>query len=55
VPVASPRSLHEIRSVQGRLSASGTTWAAVLASLRRWRGPKWFPVRAFYPASRCQA
>jgi hypothetical protein len=46
VPVASPRSLHESRTVHGGLSASGTTLAAVLASLRRWRGPEWFPDRA---------
>ena len=45
VPVASPCSLHEFRSVHGRLSASGTTTVAVLASLRRWREPEWFPER----------
>ena len=43
VPVAPPCSLHEFRSVHGRLSASGTTTVAVLASLRRWREPEWFP------------
>ena len=43
VPVASARSPHEFRSVNRRLSASGTTMVAVLASLRRWRGRDWFP------------
>src|SRR6188768_4049210 len=58
VPVASPGSIHEFRTVHGRLSASGTTMVAVLASLRRWSGREWFPLPAAdgpsQGATRCQ-
>src|SRR5690242_19034874 len=49
VPVAFASSLHEFRSVHGRLWASGTTMVAVLAGLRRWRGWEWFPIRGSLP------